>query len=285
VAINNFIPQIWAAELLSSLKKSLVYGQPTVANRNYEGEIRNQGDTVRITSINRPTIATYTKGVTTISPEQLTDAQRSLLIDRAKYFAFELDDIDNAQVVNGGALMSEAATEAAYGLADEADQYIVSLYTGAQAANQVGTVAVPTGTPTAFYDSILVPLKVKLDEANVPTAGRFVVVPAWLHGRALRDDRFVRVDASGTSEALRNGIVGRAAGFDVLMSNNAPLVTGDDYAVLAGYPGAISYAEQITKTEAYRPQDAFSDALKGLHVYGAKLVRPDGIATAIASQT
>lgn len=285
MAINNFIPQIWAAELLTSLKKKLVYGQPTVVNRTYEGQIRNQGDTVRITSVNRPTIATYTKGSTTISPEQLTDAQRALLIDRAKYFAFEIDDIDTAQAVDGGALMSEAAAEAAYGLADEADQYIVSLYTGANAANQVGTVAVPTGTPTAFYDSILVPLKVKLDEANVPMEGRFCVINPWLHGRALRDDRFVRVDASGTSEALRNGIVGRAAGFDVLVSNNSPLVTGDDYLVLAGYPGAISYAEQIVKTEPYRPQDSFSDALKGLHVYGAKLLRPEGIATAIASQT
>ena len=69
------------------------------------------------------------------------------------------------------------------------------------------------------------------------------------------------------------------------MSNNAPLVTGDDYAVIAGYPKAISFAEQINKVEAYRPEDSFSDALKGLHVYGAKLVRPDGIATVIASQT
>ncbi len=285
MAINNFIPQIWAAELLTSLKKTLVYAQPTVVNRNYEGQIRNQGDTVRITSVNRPTVATYTKGVTNITPEQLTDAQRALLIDQAKYFAFEIDDIDMAQAADGGALMSEAAAEAAYGLADVADQFVVGLYTGAASANQVGTVAVPAATPTAFYDSILVPLKVKLDEANVPAEGRFAVIPAWLHGRGLRDDRFVRVDASGTSETLRNGIVGRAAGFDILMSNNAPLVTGDDYLVLAGYPGAISYAEQIVKTEPYRPENSFSDALKGLHVYGAKLLRPDGVATAIASQT
>jgi hypothetical protein len=69
------------------------------------------------------------------------------------------------------------------------------------------------------------------------------------------------------------------------VSNNAPFVTGDDYAVIAGYPGAITFADQITKVEAYRPQSSFSDALKGLHVYGAKLVRPDGIATCVASIT
>ncbi len=281
-SINAFIPEVWAAQLLSSLKKALVYGQPRIASREYEGEISNYGDTVRITSISRPTIATYTKGVTTISPEQLTDAQRALVIDQAKYFAFEVDDIDMRQARDGGALMDEAAMEAAYGLADVADQYVAALYTGAQAANAIGTVSVTTA---ALAFTQLRRLKVKLDEANVPQEGRWVVVPSWYHGLLLEDDRFVRVDASGTSEALRNGQVGRALGFDVLMSNNAPLVTGDDYAVIAGRPGAIAYAEQINKTEAYRPQDSFSDALKGLHLYGAKLLRPDSIATVVASIT
>jgi predicted nucleic acid-binding protein len=282
VAINAFIPEVWAAELLTSLKKSLVYAQPTVANRNYQGEITGQGDTVRITSISRPTIATYSKGSTQIVPEQLTDAQRALLIDQAKYFAFEIDDIDMAQARDGGALMSEAAREAAYGLRDVADQYVSGLYTGVQSANQIGTRSITTG---ALAYTALKDLRVKLDEANVPLEARFVVVPPWFHGLLLEDAKFVKVNEAGTDQGLRNGIVGRALGFDVLVSNNAPLVTGDDYAVIAGYPGAISYAEQIVKTEAYRPDDSFSDALKGLHVYGAKLVRPDGLATILASIT
>lgn len=282
MAINNFIPEVWAAQLLSSLKKSLVYGGPTVVNRNYEGEIRDSGDTVRITSISRPTVGTYTRGSTTITPEQLTDAGRSLLIDQSKYFAFEVDDIDLRQAKNGGALMNEAADEAAYGLRDVADQFIAALHTGVASANALGTVSVTTG---ALAVTQLINLKVKLDNANVPNEGRYVVVPPWFHGLLLTDDRFVRVDASGTSEALRNGLVGRAFGFDILVSNNAPLVTGDDYAVLAGHPMAISFAEQIVKVEAYRPQDSFSDALKGLHVYGAKLVRPSAIATVVASIT
>lgn len=285
MSIQNFIPEVWAAQLLSSLKKALVYAGPTVVNRDYEGEIANQGDTVRIVSISRPTVQTYVKGVTTIVPEQLTDAQRALVIDQAKFFAFEVDDIDMRQSRNGGALMDAAAVEAAYGLRDVADQYVESLSTGVDANNALGTISVPENTPTAAYDSILVPLKVALDEANVPTQGRYVVIPPWLHGRLLRDDRFVQVDASGTSEGLRNGQVGRAAGFDILVSNNAPNVTGDDWRVLAGHPMAISYAEQINKVEAYRPEDSFSDALKGLHLYGAKLVRPSAIATALASET
>ncbi|MDC6668545.1 hypothetical protein OEZ84_27820, partial [Leclercia adecarboxylata] len=129
MAVTNFIPEVWAAQLLSSLKKSLVFAGPAIANRNYEGEIANFGDTVRITSISRPTISTYTKNGSLSAPETLTDASRVLLIDQSKAFNFEVDDIDMRQSRDGGALMDEAATEAAYALADVADQYVAGLYT------------------------------------------------------------------------------------------------------------------------------------------------------------
>ena len=113
----SFIPEIWSAKILGSLKKNLVYAQDGVVNRDYEGEIANQGDTVRIRSVSRPTISSYTKNAT-LTYETLTDAQRSLLIDQAKSFSFVVDDIDEAQA--SGAL-DEATTEAAYGLRDTAD--------------------------------------------------------------------------------------------------------------------------------------------------------------------
>ena len=276
----SFIPEVWSAKMLVSLKKALVYAGPGVVNRDYEGEIKGQGDTVRIRSMGRPTIGTYTKNSTTITPETLTDAQRALYIDQSKYFAFELDDIDAAQSTGGE--LESSLQEAVYGLRDVADQYVAALYTGAQAANQLGTVSVTTA---ALAYTQLRKLKVKLDEANVPMEGRYCVVPPWYEGLLLEEDKFVRVDASGTSEGLRNGQIGRALGFNVLASNNAPLVSGDDYAVIAGHPSAISFAEQIASIETYRPESAFSDALKGLHVYGAKLVRPDAIATVVASIT
>ena len=275
---QSFIPEIWSAQVLVSLKKAQRYAQAGVVNRNYEGEIRNGGDTVRARSISRPTISTYTKGGT-LTYEQLTDAQRALTVDQQKSFSFVVDDIDKAQ--NGGA-MQEAADEAAYGLRDLADQYVAALYTGAQTANQIGTVSVTTGD--IAYTQLLA-LKTKLDEANVPDEGRWAIVPSWYEGLLLNNDKFVRVDASGTDEGLRNGRIGRAAGFTVLMSNNAPLVTGDDYAVMAGVPGAISYAEQIVEMEALRLQTTFGTGVRGLHVYGAKLMRPDAIATLIASKT
>lgn len=284
MSVDTFTPEIWSMKLLSSLKKSLVIAAPGVVNRDYEGEISDQGDTVHINSISRPTIGNYVKGVTQIVPEQLTSAQRSLVVDQAKYFAFEVDDIDRRQ--NAGDVIPEAMTEAAYGLRDVADQFVEALMrAGVQSANALGAVFVDAANPGTAYDNLIIPLKVMLDEADVPTEGRFLLISPWVHGVLLRDDRFIRADASGTTTALRNGLAGNASGFEVRISNNLPLVTGDDYSVIAGTPMATSYAEQINKTEAYRPEDSFADAVKGLHLYGAKVVRPDCLATALASMT
>jgi N4-gp56 family major capsid protein len=283
MAVDNFIPEVWRAALLASLKKALVYAAPGVANRNYEGDIARAGDTVRITSVGRPTIGTYVPNVTTISPETLTTGQRTLTVDQSKYFAFEIDDVDARQVA--GTLMGEAMTEAAYALRDVADRYVGGLYTQAQSANQLGTIVVDASTPRVAYDSILVPLKVKLDEASVPTEGRYCIVPPWLHGRLLRDNRFIDASASGSTDPLLNGRVGRAAGFDIYVSNNCPNPTADHNVVTAGHPMAVTYAEQIANTEAYRPESSFSDAVKGLHVYGAKVIRPEALATAVADPT
>lgn len=282
MALNESQRKIWAAQLLSSLKKNLVFAGPRVVNRNYEGEIRDQGDTVKIISVGRPTIGDYVKGVTVINPEQLTDAERSLTITEAKYFAFEIDDIDRAQTGNGGALMNEAATESAYALRDIADGFVAGLYSGADAANQIGTTSITT---SALAVDAVNDLKVRLDEKDVPSEGRYCIVPAWFHGLLSKSEIFTDLSASGSTEALRNGQVGRLFGFDILMSNNVPIVTGDDYRVSAGYTGALTYADQIVKTESYRPENSFSDAMKGLHVYGAKLVRPEAVATLIASRT
>lgn len=275
----TFIPEVWSAGILSSLKKAQVFTQPNVANRNYEGEIRTQGDTVHIRSISRPTISNYTKGAA-LSYETLTDADRTLLIDQAKSFSFVVDDIDRAQQP-GGAL-EEATVEAAYGLRDAADQFIAAKYADVAAGNQIGTVSVTTA---ALAYTQMRKLAVVLDEANVPREGRWAIIPPWYHGLLLEDDRFVRVDASGTSEGLRNGMVGRALGFDIMVSNNVVNTSGDDWAVMAGYPGAITFAEQIVEVETLRLQTTFGNAVRGLHVYGGKVVRPDALATVVASET
>lgn len=281
MSILRFKPEIWSARLLVALRKTLVYGGPSIVNKDYEGEISAAGDTVRITSIGRPTINNYVPGSTSINPEQLTDAQRTLVVDQAKYFAFEVDDVDARQAK--GNVLPQAADEAAYGLADVIDQYIASFYTGASTNNQLGTRSITTGD--LAYQS-LVDLSTKLDEANVPQEGRYAVIPPWFHALLRTNTNFINAEKSADGgAALRTGMIGEAASFALMKSNNVPVVTGDDYAIMAGTNAAISFAEQINKTEAYRPQDSFSDAIKGLALYGAKLVRPDNIATLYASKS
>ena len=281
MSIVNFRPEIWSANLLVALRKTLVYSNLT--NRDYEGEITQAGDTVRITSVGRPTISNYVPNSTVINPEQVSDSQRTLVVDQSKYFAFAVDDVDARQAK--GNVIPQSINEAAFGFADVIDQYLANtMYTGIQTANQLGAITVNSATtPSDAYDKVLVPLKIQLDLANVPTQGRTVVVRPELHGCLLRDSRFIKVNESGTAEGLRNGMVGRAAGFDIILSNNAPLVTGSQYATIAGNSSAFTFAEQINKTEAYRPQNSFSDAVKGLVLYGGKLVRPDSLASALVT--
>ena len=271
--VDNFIPEVWSARILSSLKKSLVYGQPGVVNRDYEGEISQAGDTVRINNIGAVTIGDYTKNTDISAPETLTDATQSLLIDQSKYFNFQVDDVDRAQTKPD--VMDEAMTEAAYGLRDAADSYIAGLYTAF--TNTIGTTVAPIAftNVTDAYDQ-LVALGVLLDEANVPSEGRFAVVPPAYHGILLRDDRFVGSGAAAADARLQNGMIGQAAGMTILKSNNVPDPDADrtSFKVTAGHRIAWSFAEQINSVEAYRPESRFADAVKGLHLYGAKVVRP-----------
>jgi hypothetical protein len=275
MSLDNFIPTIWSNELLVNLRKSLIAGQPGVINRDYEGEIQNAGDTVKISSIGEVTIDDYVKNTDMSGPETLTDATRSLIITEAKYFNFQVDDIDRAQQTPK--VMAGAMAEAAYGLADVADQFILGKYEDADAGNII------TETTPAAEDAyeILVDLGVVLSESNIPKAGRWAVIPPWFHGLILKDDRFVA--AGAPQGALINGLVGRAAGFNLLESNNCPTGgSGDEdlFYVVAGHPMAWSYAEQIRSVEGYRPQARFADAVKGLHLYGAKVVRPTALAVA-----
>ena len=218
MSITKFQPEVWAAQLLSVLAKSLVYAGAPCVNRDYEGEISAYGDTVHVTSIGDPTIVDYTKDVDLPSLEALTDAEQLLLVNQSKAFNFAIDDIDLRQSRSGGALMTEASMRAAFGLADKADQYVGGLMAGA-AGNTLGVV--DATTPTNVYDKLVVGARTKLSQANVAAQGRFLVVDPATVGQLLLDSRFIKVNESGTADALRNGIVGRAGGFDIFESNNA----------------------------------------------------------------
>ena len=277
MAIDNFTPEIWSNEILHNLNKAHVYAQDGVTNRDYEGEISGGGDKVKINSIGRVTLKTYTKNGTIAAPDTLTDAQRELVIDQQKYFNFEVDDIDKAQ--NKPKVMAEAMGEAAYSVRDAEDTFVAGLHTGADSANLIGNDGTPETIAAATdYYEFLVQLGVLLDEADIPSEGRTVIVPPWYHGGLQLDTRFVGVGSAASDAALRNGMIGQAAGFDILKSNNVPNTAGDAWKVQASVRMARSFADQVASIEAFRPQDSFSDAVKGLHVYGAKLVRPTAIA-------
>lgn len=280
----DFLPTVWAARLLVALEKALVYGQANVSNRDYEGEIREAGNTVKIGSIGDVSIGNYVKNTDISDPEVLTDEEQSLLIDNAKYFNFYVDSVDRAQA--NANIMDEAMRRSAWSLRAAADAYLATTMEaavpGGNKIGSVGTPIVPTKDDAYEY---LVDLGVLLDEGNVPTDGRFVVVPAWFHGLLLKDDRFVRSGTFRGDVRLANGEVGEAAGFRILKSNNVPNDAGTKYKIIAGHAMATAFAEQVLDVQTYKPEKRFGDAVKGLHVYGAKVVRPASLAMIIASKT
>ena len=249
---------MWSARALYNLNKALVYGQVGVVNKDYEGEITGLGSTVHINAVAPITAKPYTKNVAIATPDTLSDAATSLVIDQASYTNWEIDDIDAAQI--NANIMDAAMSESSYSLADSADQYIAAqMVAGVASANKIGTTGSPivpgTSAGTTTYD-YLVDLSVKLNEANAPKVGRWVILPPWMVGGLAKSDKFSSVSASGSNEALRNGFVSRAAGFDILESNNVP--TNDTYyQCVAGCTAATTYAESINDVEAYRPERLF----------------------------
>lgn len=286
MAVTTFIPELWSARLLYALENAHV--ATNLVNRNYEGEISNHGDTVHINTIGAITVKSYTKNTDIDAPETLTTTDQTLVIDQAKYFNFQVDDVDKVQAA--GELVDTAMGRAAYALADVSDAYLLGVIAaGAAAGNTIGSAAAPVAlTASNVYENI-VKLKTKLDKANVPNTGRTIVVPPDVHSLLLLDDRFAKSTATAGQEALINGLVGRIAGFDVYMSNNVKTGTGTDtgktpyFEITAQITDATTYAEQIIKTEAYRMESRFADAVKGLHVYGAKVTDGTKIAKILAS--
>lgn len=263
MAVKNFIPTIWSARLLANLDKTFVY--PSCVNRDYEGEIKQFGDTVKINQLGNVTVKDYTGTID--DAEELNSSQILLTIDQKKYFNFKVDDVDKAQA--NVTLVDKGMGRAGVAIADVIDQYIATFVT--QANIKVGNTTTPIAiTKENAYDT-LVDLGVALNKKNVTKQGRFVVVPPEFVGLLSKDSRFTKNDS-----VLANGVVGAVAGFEIRESNNVPVATGK-YSIMAGTDLAISYAGQVTEVEAYRPEKSFSDAVKGLYVYGAKVVQPDAL--------
>lgn len=276
MAIQNFIPEVWSAKLLLALRHAHVYAAGGVINREYEGEISDFGDTVHITSLVDPTIGDYTAH-TDITVEDIDDLDHILQITQSKYFAFEVDDIEKRQAK--GNVLTAQAQAAAWKLRDVADKYVAGLMATGVAAGNV--ISESTITKLDAYD-VLVDLGTKLDESDVPTENRWAVITPKFHGLLQKDSRFIAAgDAQGAS-VRANGVIGEAAGFSLRKSNNVPdgPGAGAGKLIIAGNSMATTFAEQIAKTEAARRELRFADMVKGLHLYGGKVIRPTGLAAA-----
>lgn len=302
MSLNNFIPQLWADTILAALQKNLVYG--ALFNTDYEGEIKQYGDTVKINAIGDITISNYTKDTDINAPQSLTDAQTMLIINQAKYYNFAIDDVDQMQA--HPQVMAEALRWAGYRMADTMDQFYAGFYT--DAVSTIGssgspvTPGAPTNTNvgggTTVYDYIVV-LGQKLTENLTPKTGRWCVVPPWIKTMLVQDIRFTSFNTPAGRATIQSGdlddsagaggndaYLGKIEGMDVYESVNAPHLsgtigtTGSVDVVWAGHSMAVTKAEGLVKTEAYRPPTRFSDAVKGLALYGAKTVRPYAVAAA-----
>jgi len=338
---GNFSSVIYSKKVQLAFRKSTVCGD--ITNSDYFGEIANQGDTVRIIKEPEISVSAYARG-TTIAAQDLADADFSLVVDKANYFAFKMDDIEEAHShVN---FMDLATNRAAYRLADQHDQEVLGYLTGykqaalhanASAVNNVvnGTKAnsaagsdellaanklkkgdfanittssaadhsIPvaarlpgaTALPTATVSPAMIVSRMArlLDQQQVDTQGRWLVIdPVMMEVMRDEDSRLLNADY-GDSGALRNGLVlNNFHGFRVYVSSNLPSVgtgagtTGSanqntNYgAIVAGHDSAVATAEQINKTESYRDPDSFADIVRGMHLYGRKILRPEALVTA-----
>ena len=261
MAILNFIPQLWSATIMDTLRKTHVFGK--VCRCEFEGDIENVGDSIKISGIGEIDVGDYVTeaaGGTDITVQTLSDAGVVMTIDQAKYFAFRLDDVDKLQA--NANLMQAAASKAAYRLKDTADSRINTVM---KAQNGL-TTTTDGSVDTATIISDVAEMYLALDEVNVPDEEKWIILAPWM---------VVKLQLAGIvhAEDLKgniNGFVTNQLGFDIFKSNNLTAT-----APLAGSYGAVAYAEQIIKTEAYRVEKRFSDAIKGLHVYGVKVIKPN----------
>ena len=266
MAISNFIPTIWSENLLTSLDKQ--YIGVANCNRDFEGDIKERGSSVKICGVGDISIGDYKKNTDMSNPQALSDTVAELVIDRAKYFNFQVDDIDRTQC--NPKLLDAAMKNAAAALANEADKYIFSLY------EEAGTTVV-----CDFYNGSTVLMDKILEAREILSRNGilnyddivFEVSPAV----ATIIFKEMSEKLSYNNEINETGYVGSIAGCKIYVSNN---VYFEDSSVACNKcfmrsKRSIAFAEQLSEVEAYRPEKRFADAVKGLHLYGAKVVYPN----------
>jgi hypothetical protein len=265
MGVANFFPEIWAAGILKEREKLMVAAKH--CNRDYEGEIKQKGDRVKILTIGDVASYDYTRNADINAPDQLTDEAQWLDIDMAKYCHVAIDDIDQTQA--NEKLMTEAQRQIALRMADDIDQDIFGLYTQISAAQTIDGYTVDVTSANVI--NYLATIRQKFKEANVPNSETIYleVSPAvytkFVLARIARETMNTNVLNTGETKRLYD--------IEIVESNNV-VYTGGKHKCFARTKAAISFASQLTETVAYRPEKRFGDAVKSLQVWGKKIVRP-----------
>ena len=274
---SAFIPEIWSAKLNTMLEKDCVMLQ--CVNRNYEGEIKNQGDKVKI--ITPAAVEISTLDTNSITYKELTPTSMDLVIDQKKFFAFKINDV--AQVQSNADIMEAHLTNAKNAIEEVQDAYLLSMHANVDENNIVGSDSSPIALSKSTIYEQFVKLAMKLKDANAVKAGKrpWVVINPLVESYLLQSTEFIGAN-NVADETLREGAIGRIAGMDVLVSTNLTAVS-NKYYILAGTNDAITFASQLSKIESLRDKDSFSDLVRGLYLYGAKTVQPKALGKMVAT--
>ena len=291
---GNFIPEIWSGKLIENFYDATVLA--AISNTDYEGEIKGQGDTVNIRTQPNITIRDYVKGQNLVV-ENPDKPKLQLLIDKGEYFACVEDDIDKVQSdVN---LMDMWSKDASEQMKIKIDQRVLTdilpdisaQNKGAtagriSAAFNLGTSVAPltvskdgAGGTTPVTD-LIVDMGTVLDESNCPESGRFLVIPARMAG-LIKKSELKDASLSGDSQSImRNGRLGMIDRFTVYVSHNLNVSSGK-FSIIAGTKMGLTFASQMTEMETIRSESTFGDIIRGLQVYGYKVVKPEALSTAV----
>ena len=266
--VTNFQPTIWSKSILRSLEK--ITSLRNHCNFQYEKDSHNAKE-VKILSVNRPTIRTYVPG-TALVRESAADSSQLLMLDQYRYFNFEVEDIVKAQSVSG--LMEALTDEAGIGLAEEGDKYVASVIKAAADGGEVSVsateIALTASNAMASVEEGFTVLY--QNDCKVSDTFHLELAP-----KAFTTYRQQLTELSTNNpDLLKKGAVGKINNALVHIENLLPESDTAHYNVLRTNK-AVAFVEQIDKVEKYRPEDAFTDAVKGLYVFGAKIVRPKEI--------
>lgn len=270
MAVTNYQPSIWHGSLLENLHQS-TFVIPTL-NHDYEGDITNGGETVKITGFTSPTINSYAGSITR---QALTDSNVDLAIDQKKYYAYLVDDVDKVQAAGS---FDQVQADAASGLADTAENFVLTdMLTNGTSA---GTTAVTT---YALADTAVKLIRTALVKAKVPSMGRYLAVnPEAAAFLMDNGGSLFKANEAGSDDALRNGVIGRYRGFTVIETPSTALANSSKPCFVGYWGRAYGFAEQLLKTRAQTVTDAFGDQVDGLHVYGGKVIRATAVQTYVS---